>query len=95
VDDGNLKKKAVNWALRSIGKRNLTWNTRAIEVAREIDGQGTKSARWIAKDALRELTGEKVQERLRKKAEKERAKEEKAQERLRKKMERKAKKNMN
>ena len=54
-DDRNFVKKAVNWALRQIGKRNDRLLLRAIEVAREVDAQGTRSARWIAKDALREL----------------------------------------
>jgi 3-methyladenine DNA glycosylase AlkD len=54
-DDRNFVKKAVNWALRQIGKRNDRLLSRAIDVAREVDAQGTRSARWIAKDALREL----------------------------------------
>lgn len=63
-DDRNFVRKAVNWALRNIGKRNLTLNARATEVAREIKALDTKAARWIASDALRELEGEKVQARL-------------------------------
>jgi 3-methyladenine DNA glycosylase AlkD len=70
TDERNFVKKAVNWALRNIGKRNLALNAKAIETAREIDQIEDKTARWIAKDALRELTGEKVQERLRKKEKK-------------------------
>jgi 3-methyladenine DNA glycosylase AlkD len=54
-DDRNFVKKAVNWALRQIGKRNDRLLVRAIEVAREVEAQGSRSARWIAKDALREL----------------------------------------
>jgi 3-methyladenine DNA glycosylase AlkD len=54
-DDRNFVKKAVNWALRQIGKRNGHLLLRAIEVAREVYEQGLPSARWIAKDALREL----------------------------------------
>jgi len=54
-DDRNFVKKAVNWALRQIGKRNGRLLLRAIEVAREVDAQDSRSARWIAKDALREL----------------------------------------
>ena len=69
-DDRNFVRKAVNWALRNIGKRNLTLNVRAIEVAEEIKAIDTKSARWIASDALRELKGEKVQVRLLAKIEK-------------------------
>lgn len=55
-DDRNYVKKAVNWALRNIGKRNATLNLAAIEAARRIQLQGTQPARWIAADALRELT---------------------------------------
>ena len=55
TDERNFVRKAVNWALRGIGKRNERLLARAIEVAREIDGMDSKSARWIAKDALREL----------------------------------------
>lgn len=63
-DERNFVKKAVNWALRQIGKRNLTLNVRAVEVAREIQQIDAKAARWIASNALRELTSEKVQKRL-------------------------------
>ncbi len=63
-DDRNFVKKAVNWALRQIGKRNLRLNERAIHTAHEVRALGTRSARWIAADALRELTGDKVQARL-------------------------------
>ena len=65
-DSRNFVKKAVNWALRQTGKRNSTLNKKAIEIARQIMNMDSNSARWIASDALRELTGEKVQERLRK-----------------------------
>ena len=54
-DDRNFVKKAVNWALRQIGKRNAALRTQAIAAAQRIQLQGTKSARWIAADALREL----------------------------------------
>ena len=70
-DERNFVKKAVNWALRNIGKRNLALNAKAIEVAEEMAEIDSKAARWNAKDALRELRSEKVQERLRKKKEKE------------------------
>jgi len=63
-DDRNFVKKAVNWALRNIGKRNLVLNVAAIRCAREIQLMNTRSARWIAGDALRELQGAKVQHRL-------------------------------
>jgi len=64
-DNRNFVKKAVNWALRQIGKRNLNLNKRAIEVAGEIQRMDVKSAKWTAADALRELRSEAVQQRLR------------------------------
>jgi 3-methyladenine DNA glycosylase AlkD len=63
-DDRNFVKKAVNWALRNIGKRNLHLHAVAIETAQRIQLQGSKSARWIAADALRELNSAAVSERL-------------------------------
>jgi 3-methyladenine DNA glycosylase AlkD len=63
-DERNYVKKAVNWALRNLGKRNRVLNRQAIATARAIARQGTRSARWIASDALRELTSEKAQARL-------------------------------
>ena len=54
-DDRNFVKKAVNWALRNIGKRNAVLRVAAIEAALRIQQQGTRPARWIAADALREL----------------------------------------
>jgi 3-methyladenine DNA glycosylase AlkD len=63
-DDRNFVKKAVNWALRQIGKRNMALNVAAIKTAEEIRQTGTKSGRWIAAGALRELTGHSVQARL-------------------------------
>ncbi len=64
TDERNFVKKAVNWALRNIGKRNRNLNAKAIEVARQIQQIPSRSAGWVASDALRELTGEKVQKRL-------------------------------
>jgi len=64
-DDRNFVKKAVNWALRQIGKRNLNLNRLAIDAAERIRLQNTRSARWIAADALRELKDDKTLERLR------------------------------
>ncbi len=64
TDDRNFVKKAVNWALRNVGKRNWHLNAVAIETAQEIGQIDAKSARWIARDALRELQGEAVQRRL-------------------------------
>jgi 3-methyladenine DNA glycosylase AlkD len=66
TDERNFVKKAVNWALRNIGKRDKALNKRAIEVAREIQKIDSKAARWIAADAIRELTSEAIQKRLEK-----------------------------
>jgi 3-methyladenine DNA glycosylase AlkD len=66
-DERNFVKKAVNWALRNIGKRNVSLNREAIQAAERIRQQGSPSERWIAADALRELKGEAVQERLHRK----------------------------
>lgn len=67
-DDRNFVRKSVNWALRQIGKRNEILRLKALETAEQIATQPTKSARWIAKDAIRELTDEKVVERVQKKS---------------------------
>lgn len=67
VDNRNFVKKAVNWALRQIGKRNLNLNKMAVEIAEEISTIDSKSAKWIAADAIGELTSEKIQERIKKK----------------------------
>lgn len=64
-DGRNYVKKGINWALRQIGKRNRALNAAAIAVARDLTRRDSASARWIARDALRELAGEKVQARLR------------------------------
>jgi 3-methyladenine DNA glycosylase AlkD len=64
ADGRNYVKKAVNWALRQVGKRNAALNIMAIDAAREIQARGSKAGRWIAADALRELTSEAVRERL-------------------------------
>ncbi len=61
-------RKGVNWALREIGKRSLRLNRAAIRTARRIRRMDTPSARWIAADALRELLGSAVRERLRRKS---------------------------
>ena len=67
VDNRNFVKKAVNWALRQIGKRNINLNKRSVEIAEEIRTIDSKSAKWIADDAIKELESEKIQERLKKK----------------------------
>ena len=63
-DERHFVKKAVNWALRQIGKRNRRLNRAAVLAGKEIGALGTPAARWIAADALRELTSEMVQKRL-------------------------------
>jgi 3-methyladenine DNA glycosylase AlkD len=67
-DERNFVKKAVNWALRNIGKRNRRLNREAIRAAERIRLQGSRAARWIAADALRELKSAAVQKRLQRKA---------------------------
>ncbi len=67
-DERNFVRKAVNWALRNIGKRNLRLNREAIRAAEKIQRQESRAARWIAADALRELKSAAVQDRLRRKA---------------------------
>ncbi len=54
-DERNYVRKAVNWALREIGKRNAGLRVEAMACAERILATGTKSGRWIARDALREL----------------------------------------
>jgi 3-methyladenine DNA glycosylase AlkD len=67
-DERNFVKKAVNWTLRNIGKRNVRLNREAIRAAERIRRQDSRAARWIAADALRELKNDAVQKRLRRKA---------------------------
>lgn len=55
VDERNFVKKAVNWALRQIGKRNDHLRALAIEQAEAIEQMNSKAAQWVAKDALKEL----------------------------------------
>ncbi len=64
TDERNMVKKGVNWALRQIGKRNASLHAEAISVGEEMLEIDSKSARWIATDALRELRSESVQRRL-------------------------------
>jgi 3-methyladenine DNA glycosylase AlkD len=64
TDDRNFVKKAVNWALRQIGKRNINLNKETIKTAKEIQKIDSKTAKWIASDALKELTSQSIQKRL-------------------------------
>ena len=66
IDERNYVKKAVNWALRNSGKRNLALNKQMIKLSEEILKIDSKSAKWIASDAIRELTSEKIQAKLNK-----------------------------
>ena len=63
-DDRNMVKKAVNWALRQIGKRNRQLHRLALATAADIARQESRSAKWIAADALRELRSEAIIERI-------------------------------
>ncbi len=60
TDSRHFVKKAINWALRQIGKRNAILNKKAIAVAKEIQKIDSKSAKWIASNALNELTKAKI-----------------------------------
>ena len=68
IDGRNYVKKAVNWALRSIGKRNMLLNKKAIRAARHLQKSRSRAARWVGNGAVRELESDKVQTRLRKTA---------------------------
>ncbi|MCF6110927.1 DNA alkylation repair protein [Mesorhizobium muleiense] len=63
-DGRNFVKKAVNWALRSIGKRSMNLHRSALALAQKLAGSTDKTARWIGKDAARELSDAKTLERL-------------------------------
>ncbi len=67
TDNRTYVKKAVSWALRSIGKRNISLNKKVIQIAEKMKEEKNKTAQWIASDILRELTSEKIQQRIRKK----------------------------
>ena len=71
IDERNFVKKAVNWALRQIGKRNVSLNIQSIKLAKEIlqlaISNNSKSAKWIASNAITELSSEKVRQRLKNK----------------------------
>ena len=63
-DERNFVKKAVNMALRAMGKRNAALHAAAVAMARRLAGSQDATARWIGKDALRELTSAQVTRRL-------------------------------
>ena len=64
ADDRNFVKKGVNWALRTVGRRNRALNAACVAVARRLAARDEPAPRWVGKDALRELTSEKVRSRL-------------------------------
>jgi 3-methyladenine DNA glycosylase AlkD len=64
VDTRNPVKKAVNWSLRGIGKRNRTLHKAALSLAQDLLENGSQEARWVARDAIRELTNEKIVKRI-------------------------------
>ncbi len=68
ADTRNFVKKAVNWALRQIGKSSLVLNHQAIATAERIARIDNPAARWVAADALRELKSDAVQQRLKMRA---------------------------
>lgn len=68
-DDRNYVKKAVNWAIRQIGKRNGALHTQALVLARQLASDRDPTARWIGSDAVRELSNEKTLARLARKDE--------------------------
>jgi 3-methyladenine DNA glycosylase AlkD len=82
TDDRNFVKKAVNWALRNIGKRNRALNRAALASAQNIALQDSRAARWIAADARRELLDIKTKARLDKKEAAQRGKRKKQSDRL-------------
>jgi len=63
-DERNFVKKGVSWALRGVGRRSVALNRDAVRLARALAESASPSARWIGKDAVRELTGPKVQRAL-------------------------------
>lgn len=64
IDERNFVKKAVNWSLRNMGKRNRNLNRAVMDLAKEIHMLDSKAARWIASDAIKELESQAVQRRL-------------------------------
>ena len=63
-DERNFVKKGVSWALRAIGRRNRELNAAAVEVAKRLSASSDAAARWVGKDALRELTSAAVTRRM-------------------------------
>lgn len=68
TDSRNFVKKAVNWALRQIGKRSAACHGPALELAEKLAASGDRTARWIGRDAARELSAEETLDRIRRKS---------------------------
>lgn len=67
-DKRNYVKKGVSWALRHIGKRNLDLNVHAVQAAEALLKRESKSAQWIGRDTLKDITRENIIQRLKQKA---------------------------
>lgn len=68
TDDRNFVKKGVSWALRGVGERSKPLNAAAVKLARKLANSGSAAARWVGKDALRQLDTPAVRKRLEKRA---------------------------
>jgi 3-methyladenine DNA glycosylase AlkD len=64
TDERNFVKKGVSWGLRRVGRRNLDLHAAAVAVARRLSASPEPAARWVGKDALRDLTRPAVARRL-------------------------------
>lgn len=64
ADPRNFVKKAVNWALRQIGKRNSTCHAPALSLAERLAESSDRTTRWIGRDAVRELTSDRVLKKI-------------------------------
>lgn len=68
TDPRNFVRKAVNWALRQIGKRSSTLHAPSLALAQRLAGSDDRTARWIGRDAARELTDAKTLARMEKRS---------------------------
>lgn len=68
TDDRNFVRKAVNWALRSIGKRSPSLNTAALEVAERLAASTNRTAAWIGRDAIKDMNSAATKARFERKA---------------------------
>ena len=63
ADDRNFVKKGVSWALRGIGRRSPGLHEAALAVARRLAASDAPAARWVGRDALRDLSRAKARAR--------------------------------